>query len=179
MPLPALPTGNWPAQFHEANDKLVEAYTHGKSLLGKTDVDPIRLQIQFDRILGECKPLLEGLERSDVPRRWVHKCARKLARQAGLLMHAAEAARGVDHTATRQVEPTTIVYTGRPGRPKKIISASWMRNAFGRRRALKQSVVAQLAGVSRHTLRARMKDAGITKHFTPLTNDELDRLVKQ
>lgn len=83
-----------------------------------------------------------------------------------------------DNSTTQQIEPTFEEHQGGRGRPKKVIKLVWLRDALGPRRALKKARLASLANVHRHTLRARMKEAGIFKTHSRISEDDLDAIVK-
>ena len=46
-------------------------------------------------------------------------------------------------------------------------------------RRISLSALARTLGVHRHTLRARMKEQGLSMSYDPITNDELDEIVRQ
>jgi hypothetical protein len=90
------------------------------------------------------------------------------------LFHTSEGTR-VIHT-----NPVRLIHTGHPGRPSKSIDLGFLRNAMSSRRKLKLKRLAHALRMHPRALRARICQAGIrTHHYSPITNDELDILIRE
>jgi hypothetical protein len=68
--------------------------------------------------------------------------------------------------------------TGKPGRPRKEPSMSWLNEALSPSRRLTFKQIAKLCGISVNTLRFYLKRHGVYQRFSNITNDDLDILIK-
>lgn len=63
MRFPSLPSGTvWDPNTRFAHQELQGIFDHGQALLALDDQDPIRLQLQVERISGQAKQLLKDCE---------------------------------------------------------------------------------------------------------------------
>jgi hypothetical protein len=76
------------------------------------------------------------------------------------------------------ISPIREVKTGRRGRPSKDINPGWLENAFGPRRRLSISLLARALGIHRHTLRQKLRNQGISNHFSFISDPELLTMVR-
>lgn len=71
------------------------------------------------------------------------------------------------------------VHTGRRGRPKKVISEAFLKEAFAPNRRINQSGLARKLKMCRHTVRKNRIGYGIKNEYSKISDHELDHLVKQ
>ena len=64
------------------------------------------------------------------------------------------------------------------GRPTLNINEDYLREAMSTRRNISQTELAQHLGIHRNTLRRKMKQYGITRSYSKLSNSQLDALVR-
>jgi hypothetical protein len=72
----------------------------------------------------------------------------------------------------------TILHTGRPGRPRKIINLDFLKEATGSHRQIKLTELADALKVHRTTLSLYMKRNNVFRAYSNLSNADLDVLVK-
>lgn len=72
----------------------------------------------------------------------------------------------------------TVVHTGKPGRPRKVINPDFLREAMAPGRHIKVSKLAKAIRVSRSHLTDHLKAHKIKHGFSEITNEELDELVR-
>jgi hypothetical protein len=70
------------------------------------------------------------------------------------------------------------MYTGRAGRPRKVIGMEYLQGATSSRHQMSNSVIARTIGVHRNTVRARKKEAGIPDRYTDISDSNLDHLIR-
>jgi hypothetical protein len=75
-------------------------------------------------------------------------------------------------------EPVSNVRSGRRGRPRKQVDPAFLREAMSAKRNLHITKLADAIGLSRHTLRSRLREAGIELKFAALSDADLDLLVR-
>lgn len=68
--------------------------------------------------------------------------------------------------------------SGKRGRPRKNISASWLTDAVQGKRRITFTKLAELVGVHRHTLRAYLKRYNVYHRFCQISTEDLDLLVR-
>lgn len=78
----------------------------------------------------------------------------------------------------KKLELVTVRRTGKPGQPRKEISAEWLAAAMAPGRRITLTKLAELAGVHRHTLRACLIKHGVYERFCNISDHDLDLLVK-
>lgn len=71
-----------------------------------------------------------------------------------------------------------VVRTGRRGRPRKLVSPEFLRDAFAAHRNLSVAAVACSLGVSRDLLTRHRLLHGIKRAYHPMTDDEMDDIVR-
>ena len=73
-----------------------------------------------------------------------------------------------------------VVHTGRPGRPRKVVSESILREIFRPGRNIKVSQAARALNIHRHTVEHYLRSYRINKkEYTQLSDEELDVLVEE
>lgn len=70
------------------------------------------------------------------------------------------------------------VKTAKPGRPRKVIEENYLREAFAPGRRLSMQALARAVGVHRNTLRKQIRYHRISKKFTPISNAQLDAILR-
>ena len=68
--------------------------------------------------------------------------------------------------------------TGKAGRPKKVINLEFLRTATAGDRQIRISELAKAIGVHRNTLSLYMKQHGVMRQYSNLSNKDLNILVK-
>lgn len=73
-----------------------------------------------------------------------------------------------------------MVRTGRPGRPRKVLSEVVLREMFRAGRNIKASQAAKVFNVHRHTVKHYLRSYKIqTQEYSQLSDEELDALVEE
>jgi hypothetical protein len=81
--------------------------------------------------------------------------------------------------AAQPTSPVEQEQTGGHGRPKSVINIDILREVLSPHQKIHISRLAQALGVSRPTVYANMKEYGIPRLFSDITDDQLDSLVTQ
>jgi sugar diacid utilization regulator len=71
-----------------------------------------------------------------------------------------------------------IEHSGGAGRPKKKLNSVWIRDAMSTEHHLSLKDIAALLGIHRNTLRYKLRQMGLQRRFSRLSNDDLDRVLK-
>jgi hypothetical protein len=74
--------------------------------------------------------------------------------------------------------PVQIEHTGRPGRPKKIIDRDWLKQALHPSNKLTIVKIAKICEVHPQTIYGAMREYEFDWGWTPVSNEELDTLIK-
>lgn len=83
-----------------------------------------------------------------------------------------------EETTISTVQPITVVRTGKPGRPRKIIDPDFLKEVLSEKRRISLSKLADMMHISRHMLLYYMRVNGVSNKFSALSNYDLDLLVK-
>lgn len=83
-----------------------------------------------------------------------------------------------DESNVAYVQPVTVLRTGKRGRPRKVINSAFVMEAMSAKRRISVSKLAEIMGISRHTLTAHLKKHGVFYKFSALSDHDLDLLVK-
>lgn len=75
-------------------------------------------------------------------------------------------------------QPVTLLHTGRPGQPRKIINKEWLCLAVSPANRFSMKKIANLCNVDVKTLRKTIKEYGIVTGFTQVIREDLDELVE-
>ena len=75
------------------------------------------------------------------------------------------------------LQPVTEVHTGLQGRPKKIVDIEFLKEAVSNSRHIPCTELARVLGVHRNTLCLYMKNHGIERKYTCISNADLDKLI--
>jgi hypothetical protein len=75
-------------------------------------------------------------------------------------------------------EVVTVIHTGRPGRPRKVVNLAYLQEVTSTHRAIPIAKLATALKIHPHTLEHEMRRHGVTRQFAALSNADLDRLVK-
>ena len=74
----------------------------------------------------------------------------------------------------------TVTYTGRPGRPRKVLSEPILQEIFRAGRKIKVSQAARALNVHRHTVTHYLRSYQIRRQgYSQLSDEELDILVEE
>jgi hypothetical protein len=85
------------------------------------------------------------------------------------------------HSEQRDVEYPKFVKvapTGRPGRPRKTINLDFLREATSAGRQITLTKLARALNVHPNTLRLYMKQHGVLRNYSAISNDSLDSIVR-
>lgn len=72
-----------------------------------------------------------------------------------------------------------MVHSGKRGRPATIIDPEFLREALSSERNISVNRVARILGLHRHTVVKYMKQYGIKRSISDLSNDELDEILRK
>ena len=72
----------------------------------------------------------------------------------------------------------TIDFTGSWGRPEKVINRDWLHEATSTKWNLTFTEISRLLGIHRNTLQYKLRNMGLYCHFTQLSNEDLDHVLK-
>ncbi|KAF7987119.1 hypothetical protein HWV62_321 [Athelia sp. TMB] len=167
-----------------AHQIIDDIYTRALRVLRQDDSDPLRPHFHIDSISSDAIPVLEALERDeelhmDGMSQWLEEVAAVLGHLVVHLHRAAKEMRGrSEETAVKMPELVTLQYTGRPGRPRKIIDLDFLKEATSNHRQIKLTELADIMKVHRNTLQLYMKRHGVSRQYSELSNADLDKLVK-
>jgi hypothetical protein len=75
-------------------------------------------------------------------------------------------------------EVVTVIHTGHPGRPRKVVNLAYLQEATSTHRAIPITKLATALKIHPHTLEHEMRRHGVTRQFAALSNADLDCLVK-
>lgn len=75
--------------------------------------------------------------------------------------------------------PITLEQSGGPGRPRKKIALSYLREAFSEHRRITVTRVAETLGIHRNTLAIYMKLHGVSSNFTGMSDDDIDKMMRE
>ena len=70
------------------------------------------------------------------------------------------------------------VYTGQVGRPEKLINDDWLWQCVKSNRSLGWTELAKVLGINRNTLYKKLKKIGLHKHFSEITDMDLDQAIR-
>jgi hypothetical protein len=68
--------------------------------------------------------------------------------------------------------------TGQVGQPRKLINAVWLKNAMSAHRNISITALAKALGIHRLTLRRHLGLHGVYRHFSAISDPEIDTLVR-
>ena len=75
-------------------------------------------------------------------------------------------------------QPIHTIYTGKRGRPRKIVDARVLHEAFQMGRQISTTVLANILGIDRKTLRTQRQELGIETGYSDISDSDLDNLVR-
>ncbi|KAH6907738.1 hypothetical protein BKA70DRAFT_1427545 [Coprinopsis sp. MPI-PUGE-AT-0042] len=185
--LPILANGeSWPPSIYAAYRALQNVYESASDAIGAANLNTHRIQNYLNRLSNDTLPLLSDLNDAtatlatgrDVLSGWVLCCVKAFGGVFAQLLQLQKEARGTETLNVHQLQPITVVKTGKRGRPRKVINEEFLRNAFGPTRRLNKNLVSTKIGVHWNTMRKNLKHYGIKKAYSDLTDDALDALVK-
>jgi hypothetical protein len=76
------------------------------------------------------------------------------------------------------IQPITIERTGKRGRPRKVIEAEFLKEAFNPSRSISINELASVLNVHRNTLRSYIQEYGIQAGHSELSDENLDQMVQ-
>jgi hypothetical protein len=82
-----------------------------------------------------------------------------------------------DDAQLARFEPVSFEHTGKPGRPRIIISRAWLEAAVSPMNGLSLVAIARMCGTCSKTVRKSLKEYGIAFGYSPITKEELDVLI--
>lgn len=84
-----------------------------------------------------------------------------------------------DHSSIKIPQPVRVERARGRGRPRKVIDRAWIEQLLSPRRKISLSKAARSLGIHRHTVRNNMRAYGLQREFTPMSDAELDLIVKR
>jgi hypothetical protein len=139
---------------------MSDTYSHISRVLQQEDSDPVRLNQHTSAIISDTLPILEALEadalgrdsQHGLPAEWLESCAVALGQLLVETMSAAGAANQKcvigtmyindsemyvrDDVEVEVPSPVTVIHTGRPGRPRKVVNLEYLQEATSTHRAI-------------------------------------------
>jgi hypothetical protein len=77
-----------------------------------------------------------------------------------------------------QIEPITVVRSGKPGRPFKDVNREFLQEAMSAKRSITVKKLALILGIHRNTLHIYMNHNNVTREFHRLSDYDLKLLIK-
>jgi hypothetical protein len=74
--------------------------------------------------------------------------------------------------------PVKIIHRRKRGRPRKSVDPKFLHEAFKGSRRIPKTVLANILGIDRKTLQVRAQEHEIDTGFSPISDEELDDLVR-
>ncbi|KAJ7743026.1 hypothetical protein DFH07DRAFT_925404, partial [Mycena maculata] len=108
---------------------------------------------------------------------WLEECAEALATIVVDLERAAAVADGIENRKLKHVVPIRVERNGR-GRPRKVVEPVWLADAISDHRKITLQALADGLGIHRNTLRNYLKQYGVYKRYSDLSDQDLDILTK-
>lgn len=203
--IPALPartvgdTWGWSSGIYAAHTRIRHVCDRIETLLRQEESDQVRLGVSQDTLTAQVIPLLTQMVpelRAGGALEWVAAVSAEIGRMQAALDSALEAASDrcehyssfllppnksqpfSEHRQVVRLDPIVVERSGRPGRPKKVISRSWLEETFAPYRKITIQQAAEALGVHRNTVSNYMKKYGITTQYTPLLDEEVDQMVR-
>ncbi|KAJ3531850.1 hypothetical protein NMY22_g7983 [Coprinellus aureogranulatus] len=169
----------WPAHIVSAYQNLQTIFERAQNLARQDQPDPVRVQLVVTDIVNRCGPLLRALE-SELPNEgWVPACAEVLFRLALFLQIAIDAADGREDDNIQFVQLVTDVRTpGQRGRPPKQFDNAILQLALDGQMKISIPALARVMKVHPNTLRKYVKKHGLYNRFSPITDGELDAIMR-
>ncbi|KAI9455181.1 hypothetical protein HD554DRAFT_2148582 [Boletus coccyginus] len=178
---PDLPVRDfWQADILQAHMIIQQSCQHALEVLRQEDSgDPLRLRIHADHIRYQMIPLFGVLQTEVEDMEWAEESAHRLGELFCALSDAALTAAGHDNQAEIvRVTPFKLRYHHSRGRPAIEFDQEWLANAISPTHRLSLQTLARTLGVHRNTLRQHLQINGLVKHFSDITDAELDILVR-
>jgi hypothetical protein len=202
--LPDLPpsTGHpWSAEVVQAHRELHAGFRASRAALNLDESDPIRLGHHLHQARAIMVPVVEALRRqrsNPLPPTYIEEISEAiLALVGGLQSALAESTvtcvalfaircynlilkLSSERSKVSEVEVVRTEKSGRRGRPRKIISNTFLQEAFRSGRNISISRVATSLGVHRNSVKHYMKLYKIVRQpFSTISDPYLDSMIKQ
>jgi hypothetical protein len=197
--LPDSPDGaSWPGSVNMAYDTIRNSLRHARTLALQEDgADRTRVIVATSKLRQSTIPLLQmlvnELQNDDFKisaARALGAILAQLERNASVetekfvLIHAfpipiISNAFFREKIQVHHLEPVTLVHTGDRGPPQKVINEAWLAEATSPRHRLTITKIAEALSLDRKTVRSYMKEYGLERKFTPLTNEELETILRE
>jgi len=84
-----------------------------------------------------------------------------------------------ENSKVKRVVPIRVEYTGRRGRPRKVVDPVWLADAFSERRKMTLQTIADALGMHRHTLRNYLKIHNVYKRYTEISDQDAISISSQ
>ncbi|KAG8941941.1 hypothetical protein FRC03_003832 [Tulasnella sp. 419] len=181
-PLPDLPEQengqSWNANTITAYSAIRDVYLHGFQLTSQQDTDePIRLKIAAQNIDAQAL-VLQGMHEAGLPEDWIHECTLLLILSREDLLQLAKGATASDGSKVHHYQPFTTIYSGKPGRPRKVIDLQFLKETFADHCNISINRLAKELKVHPNTLASYMKLYGVSRSFSQISKQDLDQLIK-
>ncbi|KAF8525656.1 hypothetical protein JB92DRAFT_2826756 [Gautieria morchelliformis] len=139
LDIPELPTGiDWSYEVQSACTILADSHWSARRVLHQEDRELI--------------PILQALESEALPREWVSSAAETLGRLLVDLERAATGARQDKELNLEKISPVKLIHACSPGRPRKVIDITWLKEATKPNRLISKKLLAETLGVHQNTL---------------------------
>ncbi|KAN0093291.1 Integrase catalytic domain containing protein [Tylopilus felleus] len=172
------PSTYWSPNISCAYDILQNAYQHAAGLLRQEDCDPLHIHIHVDQITQQMLPLLEMLHCEMEEITWTTACATIFGQLlCSLEKFACSASRHIGNLI--HIIPVISEPSGRyrAGRPCLKFDTTWLADAVSPSRHIPKQTLARTLGVHQNMLHRHMKMNGISKEYSPITDDYLETLI--
>lgn len=201
--LPPLPESQrpWSIAVRNVYQQLYQIYLTGSSYIDMGSIEAHQLQQYGNAIIMDAYPLVllltESAESELIPLEWIEEVATEFTTLLERMEEQWTTAKdeyvvlslmakfNLNSKAFRSTTNVTIpqhvytTHTGKCGQPKKRVDPKVLHEAFQKGRRIPTSVLANILGIDRKTLRVQMQEMDIDSSYDEVSNEELDVLIQQ
>ncbi|KAL0568312.1 hypothetical protein V5O48_013680 [Marasmius crinis-equi] len=163
LPVPDAANTPWSPNVLSAVQRLSTIYGNACAVLGQ-EADSSRLKLHHDLIADEVIPILEAMDSQadeDIPEDWILETTRLFGRLASKLAHAQSTLKNHDERHVRVPKPVKILWTGKRGRPAKVVDRNYLTEAMRPERAITIARLTRALPIHRNTLRKYIRVVAI------------------
>ncbi|KAF4621495.1 hypothetical protein D9613_001244 [Agrocybe pediades] len=125
------------------------------------------------------KELSESAEDENIDTAWLDSICNRCMELFNLVDENLRVAEDKQESNVIYQEPVTLSRSKKRGRPKKNITREVIEDALSSGRRISQSALAKVLGVHRHTLRAKIKEYGLSiPSYSDVGDEELDEIIR-
>ncbi|KAI6035713.1 hypothetical protein EDC04DRAFT_2897736 [Pisolithus marmoratus] len=124
---------SWPVDVLTAHDRLSDIYYHALRVLNQEDADPLQLTFHMGAIDDDAIPLLQAIADDPIGNELQDWLKDTVVLMGNIFVALSDYRNNVQNSVDRNVIiPHWVdqVYTGRRGRPMKIVNAAFLREAI-------------------------------------------------